>query len=198
MKTLHSALIVGLAAFTLSGCDTTRTVMTEAATAAFQDRTAEDQITDTKIKAGIAERLYGLDKMLVLDISSDVWEQNVMLTGTVTSASTRDKIAVLTRKDERIKALHNHIRVVSKAEQDERLQAAENALSDTWIETKIKAVLVATKDVRSINLRWRSVLGTVSIIGEAGTTAERDIILREIRAIDGVKAVNNHILIRKR
>ena len=198
MTTFRTIAITCLMSLALTGCDTTRTLVTEAATSAFQDRTAEDQITDTKIKAGIAERLFDLDKMLVLDINSDVWEQNVMLSGTVIDTATRSKIVALVRADGRVKALHNHIVVVSKAQQDERLKAAENALSDTWIETKIKAALLVTENVRSINMRWRSVFGTVSIIGEAGTTSERDTIVREIRAIEGIKALNNHIVIRKR
>lgn len=198
MSIIRNVLTLCVASLVLTGCDTTRTIVSEAATSAFQDRTAEDQITDTKIKAGIAERLFDLDKMLVLDISLDVWEQNAMLTGTVTSADTRAKILDLARADKRIKSLYNHIVVVSKAQQDERLKAAEDALSDTWIVTKIKAALLVTENVRSINLRWRSVFGTVSIIGEAGTNAEHDSILREIRAIEGVKAINNHISIRKR
>ena len=198
MSIIRTVCTLCVASLVLTGCDTTRTIVSEAATSAFQDRTAEDQITDTKIKAGIAKRLYDLDKMLVLDINSDVWEQNAMLTGTATSTATRSKIVDLARSDKRIKALHNHINVVSKAQQAERLEAAENALSDAWIETKIKGALLVTENVRSINMRWRSVFGTVSIIGEAGTIGERDSIIREIRAIEGVKAINNHISIRKR
>lgn len=198
MKALHSVALVCLTAILVSGCDTTRSVVSEVATSAFQDRSAEDQVTDTKIKAALLERLYDLDKMLILDISSDVWEKDLMLSGTVTSAATRSKVIQLARADKRIKALHNHISVVTKAQQETRIKSAGNSLSDSWIETKIKGALLSTSGVRSINLRWRSVLGTVSILGEAGSIRERDTILREIRALDGVHHINNHIVIRKR
>ena len=94
----------------LGGC---ATLVTEVAQKAWEDRTTEDQATDTKIAAGILKRLFDRDKGLVIDVSTDVWEQRVLWTGTLDNAKERAAVEGLVRKDKRIKRLYRHIRIVS-------------------------------------------------------------------------------------
>ena len=55
----------------------------------------------------------------------DVWEQRVMLTGTLDDAGVRSEVESLTKQDSRIKVIHNHIQVVTKAEKEARRKQKE-------------------------------------------------------------------------
>ena len=70
------------------------------------------------------------------------------------------------------------------------------AANDLWIETKLKVLLLGTKDIRSINYRWRSVNGTVYVIGAARSQQEMNTVLDVIRKTDRVKKVINHAWVR--
>ena len=102
-------LIVGIfMATSFYGCTS---VVTSAAQKAWESRTTEDQVTDSKIHTGILDKLKNKDKGLLLDVSVDVWEQRVMLTGTLDDAAVRSEVESLARQDSRIKVIHNHIQV---------------------------------------------------------------------------------------
>ena len=49
-------------------------------------------------------------------MSVDVWEQRVLLTGTLDDSGLRSEIESLAKQDSRIKILHNHIQVVTTTE----------------------------------------------------------------------------------
>ena len=74
--------------------------------------------------------------------------------------------------------------------------AAALARAGVAIEVKIKAQLVATKDVKSINYRWRSVAGIVYLIGSAQNSEELSSVIEVIRRIEGVKRVVNYARVR--
>lgn len=196
-----------LGAFGLGGLGGCATVITEAAQKAWEDRSTADQVTDTKIAAGIIGRLSDRDTGLILDVSTDVWEQRVLLTGTLDKASERRAVERLVAKDKRIKRLYKHIRIVSPKAKKVRRKAAEKkdsekksgfgqTVSDFWIEAKIKLQLLTAKKVTSVNYRWRSVLNDIYIIGRAATKAERDKVLGIIRATEGVKKIRHFIQIK--
>lgn len=185
-----------------SGCTS---VVTSAAQKAWESRTTEDQVTDSKIHTGILDRLKNKDKGLLLDVSVDVWEQRVMLTGTLDDAGVRSEVESLARQDSRIKILHNHIQVVTKEEKEARRKQKEEggdeksgtgqAVNDFWIETKIKAQLLTQSNVTSVNYFYRSVLNHIYVIGEAANAPEKSMVLSIIRATEGVKSVQEHIVV---
>jgi osmotically-inducible protein OsmY len=193
-----------LAGLGLGGCTT---IVTELAQKAWEDRTTEDQATDTKIAAGVLNRLADRDKGLILDVSTDVWEQRVLLTGTLDNAKERAAVEALVRKDKRIKRLYRHIKIVSKKAKQARREQAEKkdsekkggvgqTVNDFWIEIKIKGQLVLAKNVTSVNYRWRSVFNDLYVIGRAGSVVERDKVLGIIRETEGVKSVRHYIQIK--
>jgi len=202
---ITAAVVLAFSGAIAGGCAPTGgVVLTAAAQKAFEDRTTEDQVTDAKITTGILKRVADKDKDLLLDVSVDVWEQRVMLTGTLDDAKTRDGVAKLARADKRIKAFHNEIQVVSAAQRKQRRQQAEGkdsgeksgvgqTVNDVWIETKIKAKLLTASGVTSVNYFWRSVRNAVYVIGRARSTGERDKVLAIIRGTDGVKGVKHFI-----
>ena len=179
----------------LGGCTQ---VLTEVAQKAYEDRSTEDQVTDTKISAAFLDKLTNKDKGLLLDVSIDVWEQRVLLAGVVDSSALKSDILAMVKADQRIKKLYDHISVVTTAERDKRREDAEKGgdddnTNDFWLEIKIKGQLLTAKDVTSVNYRWRSVENMVFILGKAVAPGERDRVLALVKDVKGVKSVRDYI-----
>lgn len=202
MRSVWIAVICALA-LNLAACSA---VVMETAKKAREDRTADHQWTDTQIATGILSNLNEKDSNLLLDVSVDVWEQRVLLTGTVTAQQMRHDLVRYVQADPRVLKVHNEIQVVSKEEQARRRalakpapalrEGANRVISDVWIETKISAQLIAAQDITSVNYRWRAVRSTVYLIGRALTRSELSAVLGIVRGTDGVSQVKSYIEIK--
>ena len=201
-----AAVLLAVATLGLGACSPTNNVVSNVAKAAFENRLAEEQVVDAKIKAGILDRMIGIDKMLALDLSVDVWKTRVMLTGTLSSTDLRNQVARATQQDARISEFYNEVQIITEDEQATRREWKEKAQSgaqkaaesfeDFWIETKISAQLIGAEGVNSVNFRWRSVSGTVYLLGEAGSAKELNAVVTIIKNTKGVKALKSFAPVR--
>ncbi|MBM3555921.1 MAG: BON domain-containing protein [Alphaproteobacteria bacterium] len=188
----------------LAGCTQ---AVTSVAQAAWEDRNTEDQVTDRRIGVDILAKLNDRDRGLILDLSSDVWEGRLLLTGTLSDARQKADVIRDLRGIKDVKALYDEVQIVPKADQDKKrgerqasqgreANTAGQAVDDFVIESKIKVHLLGEKQVTSVNYRWRAVNGTVSIIGRAGTQAEKDLVLRIVRSVEAVRQVKEYIQVK--
>ncbi|MGB3393140.1 MAG: BON domain-containing protein [Stenotrophomonas sp.] len=67
--------------------------------------------------------------------------------------------------------------------------------SDTWITTKVKAELLATKNVSGMDIKVETVNGVVSLSGTVDTQVEADRAVAVARAIEGVSRVDDSGLV---
>jgi hyperosmotically inducible protein len=90
------------------------------------------------------------------------------------------------------------ITTVQAAGQDRGMQRKESVQpgSDTWITTKVKAELLATKDVSGLDIKVETVNGVVSLSGDVDTQAEVDRAVATARKVDGVTRVDNRLVVR--
>ncbi|WP_404421093.1 BON domain-containing protein [Thalassospira australica] len=172
----------------------------------LEDRTGNDQWLDTQIKSGILGEFSKVDHTYLIDVNIDIWKQQVMVTGMVDSKGKYYDVMSLVKQDNRIKTVYDHLEVADAATIEEYHKAEEeygkNAVpadsatrtgSDVWIESQIKALLLAEKGVSSVNYRWQSVNSIVYIMGDAQSSEELDKVLSIVRRIKGVKRVVSHI-----
>jgi osmotically-inducible protein OsmY len=180
----------------------------EGAKKTAENRHTSDFFTDTQIGTSLFSALARKDSSLAMDVNVDVWEQRVLLTGTVADVATRAEVAQLARADKRVRKVYDEIQVVSSAEIARRRaggkgidagkkEGLERIVSDSWIEAKISGQLISTRDVSSVNLRWRSVRNIVCVIGRAQNPAEHRKAMDGIRAVEGVQQVKSFVEIRQ-
>lgn len=172
----------------------------------LEDRTGNDQWLDTQIKSGILGEFSKIDHTYLMDVNIDIWKQNVMVTGMVDSKGKYYDVMSLVKQDNRIKTVYDHL-VIADQETIDAYHRAEDeygknavpadsatqSVSDVWIESQIKALLLAEKGVSSVNYRWQSVQNVVYIMGEAQNDAELEKVLSIVRRIKGVTKVVSHI-----
>lgn len=188
-----SSKIRGVAALALVGllaACTQPTGLVNVASSPAEDRSIETLRDDTAITFDINEVLLGEKyRDLFAEISTDSYERVVMLTGTVKFAQNKQRATDLVRGVKGVKRIVNELQVTS----DYGVGAAAN---DLWIETKLKVLLLGTKGIRSINYRWRSVNGTVYLIGAGRSQQELNTVIDVIRKTERVKRVVNHAWVR--
>lgn len=174
----------------------------------LEDRTGNDQWVDTQIKSGILGEFSKLDHTYLMDVNVDIWKQDVMVTGMVDSKAKYYDVISLIKQDTRIKNVYDHLVVADEetiaayhqAEDEYGKNAvptdsATQSVSDVWIESQIKALLLAEKGVSSVNYRWQSVQNVVYIMGEAQSDEELQKVLSIVRRIKGVSRVVSHIAV---
>ena len=173
----------------LAAC-TQPTGLVNVASSPAEDRSLETLRDDTAITFDINEILLGEKyRDLFAEISTDAYERVVLLTGTVKFAQNKQRATDLVRSVKGVKRIINELQVTG----DYGIGSAAN---DLWIETKLKVLLLGTKDIRSINYRWRSVNGTVYVIGAGRSQRELNTVLDVIRKTERVKKVVNHAWVR--
>jgi hyperosmotically inducible protein len=162
--------------------------------AVAEDRSSADITKDTSIKAKITANV--IDKMGsgVVSIGADVYEQDVLLTGTVETTAQKAEAGKLAKAVEGVKTVFNEILVVKKA--DEKKGAVEGFVDDSVIESKINALLLEAKGVNVTNFRWRSVGGHAFLFGRALSAAERDKAMAIVKGIQNVAGVTAHVKVR--
>src|SRR5262245_31558284 len=202
-------VVAGVAVVVALGVKGCMQVYEQAAKTAFEDRSNDDHILDANIHTEILSALGNKDKSLLLDVNLDVWEQRVLLTGTLDDPKLKaDMILLVQQADSRVKKIYNEIQIVSTEEKEQHREAATykdaskkmegvgQFVNDYWIETKINAQLLSTRGVTSVNYRWRSVRNVVYLIGRARSEDELKIVQGIIRTTEGVKAVNPFVEIK--
>ena len=173
----------------LAGCAQLLTIPVDAMTTVGEDRTLSETKDDFRIKASILNAFAGESYGLLVDINTDVYESEVMLTGSVKKNADRRKAVELARRVDGVKKLYNEIQVTEEG-------GIGATVKDIVIELKLKVYLLGAAGVGSINLRWRSVNGVVYYIGQVHSEEELDKVMHITHAVDGVKNVVSHIRIR--
>ncbi|UYB53072.1 BON domain-containing protein [Xanthomonas sp. AM6] len=67
---------------------------------------------------------------------------------------------------------------------------SKEPVTDTWITTKVKADLLATKDVSGTDIKVETLNGTVKLSGAVENKTQRDKAVSVTKMIDGVKKVD--------
>jgi hyperosmotically inducible protein len=168
-------------------------VITAVETAA-EDRVAADIGADTKMKAALVTALADkLGKEGAL-IGVDVYEQDILLTGTISTKALKDQAGKIAQGMEGAKKLYNELLLDTDVKSDK--SAAGTFVDDTVIEKKINALFLEAKGVNVTNYRWRSVKGRVFLFGRALSKEENDKATAVAKSIANVVSVANRAKIK--
>ncbi|UKE48890.1 MULTISPECIES: BON domain-containing protein [Xanthomonas translucens group] len=77
------------------------------------------------------------------------------------------------------------------AHNDGMKHESKEPVTDTWITTKVKADLLATKDVSGTDIKVETLNGTVKLSGAVENKLQRDKAVSVAKMIDGVKKVDS-------
>ena len=182
--------VTAMAAFVMLAGAVTSGCVIDAATTVVEEREFSKVVTDTETKANIAKRLLSPNNSdLFFGVSTDAYEGRVMLTGSVKTARDRERAATLVQGLRGVRIVYNEIQVTDKG-------GFRNTANDAWINAKLNAKFFAEIGVKSINLRWRVVNGTVYLLGLARSEKERRLAIALAKDTNYVTGVTDHIAVK--
>jgi hyperosmotically inducible protein len=76
----------------------------------------------------------------------------------------------------------------------ETMDNAEDAVTDTWITSKVKSTFLADSNLSGIDIKVETNQGVVTLSGVVASSAERDLAIAKAGEIKGVSAVSAEAL----
>ena len=165
------SILSGCGVLFFGGAATTATVAADRRTTGEQvdDQTIELRVSNEMSKAfGDKARIYGLS-----------YAGRVLLTGDVATEADRQQAETLTRDIAKVRSVDNFIRVGD-------LTPLSVRTNDTWLTSKVKSQLVATKDVPFRTIKVTTERGIVYLMGKV--TAEEG--QRAATVASGISGIN--------
>lgn len=182
--------LFGVAALlALTGCDLYVPIFYEDPTTLGEDRSEEAQQLDDRIRGDILSAFVEQEVGTLKNVTVDVYEETVMLTGTVTGPEAKNTAGAVAASAEGVAAVINEVQVMEDS-------SLRDKAEDLSMENMLKASLRKSTKINSFNLRWRIVNRVVYMFGRAKNEKERDEALEIARSAKGVKDVVDHIAIR--
>lgn len=188
VRPLLTMLILATLSGTLSGC--AATIIGAGATAgvaAAEERGLDGAIDDAKIRVEINHLWFNRDVDMYRQVTLNISEGRVMLTGVVTSDQARADAVRLSWQVAGVKEVLNEIQVHATGE------AGMDQANDVWIQQKLKARLLTDTDVKNINYIIDVTDSVVYLLGIAQSSNEMNRVIAHARDVSGVKRVINHI-----
>lgn len=72
---------------------------------------------------------------------------------------------------------------------NETVTEMQEAVSDSWITSKVKSVFLSNTNISGLDIKVETVDGVVALSGEVPTQAERDLAISKAENVKGVKNV---------
>jgi hyperosmotically inducible periplasmic protein len=165
---------------------------------------ATQGITDASITTGVKAKLAMERDLESSDITVTTENGAVTLTGTVRDAATKNAAETAARSFAGVTSVSNRLSVQSttvasaaKATGEAAMatgDSAQQAMSDTWITTKVKSVLLADSEAKGLDVKVDTKDGVVTLEGALDSQAAIDHVTALARDVEGVKRVNTTAL----
>lgn len=178
---LMALVLTGCAPAILAGTGAvvTRSVM--------QERTTMDALGDAEVKVSLKNRLLKDSTGLFTDVSADVVEGRVVLTGSVPSREQKVTATRIAWETPGVVAVTDELTVAEDA-------GARAYIQDAWISNRLRVALVGDMQVNSVNYSVETVDGVVHLTGLARSRGELQRVIDHAAAIPGVAKIVSHVL----
>lgn len=156
---------------------------------AAQERGFEAAVDDAKIKTDISASYVDKTFGLYRDITIDVSEGRVMLTGSVDKPETHDDAVKIAWQTAGVRQVIDEIQVTSQG-------GFKSGVDDAWIANKLRTQLMFDGAVRNVNYTVEVENGVVYLFGIAQDQTELDRVIAAARDIADVKKIINHVVLK--
>lgn len=143
-------------------------------------------LSDTRIHAEVADKLFKYDLGTFSKVGVTVEEGRVLLSGVVQNPEDRVEAVRAAWQVRGVRQVINEIKVANS-------EGISGFVRDAWITTRLRTALTFDDFVQNLNYSIDTVQGTVYLMGVAQTQAELDRALRLARTIPGVKGVVSYV-----
>ena len=146
-------------------------------------RSVGRELDDQNASLSIKSAMLRAEDHRLIGVDVEVTEGVALLTGQVEDASARIYAECLAWSAPSVRQVANEIGI------GDEIDSTSNRTRDAWMSQKVRARLLADRDVRSVNYNVETRNGTVYLLGYARTSAERDRAQAQALSVDGVDDV---------
>ena len=153
----------------------------------IRDKSVGESLSDTKLEAAIKARLYKANKELYSNVSVNVSEGCVLLTGVVRN---QEWISISEKESWAV----NGVKVVDNNITSGEELGVSQIMKDGVITSSCRAsLLVCAGSVKSLNYKLKTMNGVVYVTGTAKSDEELNVALSKIQKVNGVKKVVSYV-----
>lgn len=193
-KTSSASLVIAALVGTLAIANAPSYAQTASGTSSTESATVGAAITDTAITTKVKAKLIADNRTKTTKIGVETNNGIVTLSGKARSEKAKAAAEEIAKATDGVKSVTNDIAigvkttsVVTKTE-DATNEAGE-AISDTWITTKVKSSLLTDKKIKDGDVSVETNEGVVTLSGTVPTVAQKTAAIAKIKKLKGVKGV---------
>lgn len=153
----------------------------------MQERTTKDALKDTDIKLSLNRRLLSHSTRLFSDVSVDVVEGRVLLTGTVPTREDKVTATELAWATAGVTSVEDDLTVAGDS-------GTMAYVEDAWISNQLRVALLGDSQVSSVNYNVETVDKVVHLTGLARSREELSKVIAHASGTPGVARVVSHVL----
>ena len=185
-KKLHFLFILTI----LSGCvgASSKGVFGTGVTVALDPRTLGTQIDDGIMDKNLDARLLLVDKNYFLNVSTQVLDGRIFITGKVETPEEKLKITKLAWETQGVRSVRNDLKIKEKFN-------FKQSSKDILITSQLRSAIIFNKKIKSANYSIDTYKKTIYIYGIAETEDEKKEVIKEAKEILDVKNVIASILL---
>ena len=185
-KKIHFLLILII----LSGCvgASSKGVFGTGVTVALDPRTLGTQIDDGIMDKNLDARLLLIDKNYFLNVSTQVLDGRIFITGKVETPEEKLKITKLAWETQGVRSVRNDLKIKEKFN-------FKQSSKDILITSQLRSAIIFNKKIKSANYSIDTYKKTIYIYGIAETEDEKKEVIKEAKEILDVKNVIASLLL---
>lgn len=178
-RSIAKIAVAAIAAASLAACTATRT-----------QKTAGEQIDDSVITGKVKAALVENDTTKARQIDVETFRGTVQLNGFVDSADQKAAATRVAQGVDGVKKVDNNLQVQTES------RSAGEAIDDSVITAKVKAALIADKDVKAHEVNVETRNGVVQLSGFVDNANAKLAAADIARGVSGVRDVQNDIRVK--
>ena len=186
IKKIHFLFILII----LSGCvgASSKGVFGTGVTVALDPRTLGTQIDDGIMDKNLDARLLLVDKNYFLNVSTQVLDGRIFITGKVESPEEKLKITKLAWETQGVRSVRNDLKIKEKFN-------FKQSSKDILITSQLRSAIIFNKKIKSANYSIDTYKKSIYIYGIAETEDEKNEVIKEAKEILDVENVIASILL---
>ena len=154
------------------------------------DRSFGSVVDDATIKINIAAKFINSDDNLFVDVSTNVLEGRVLLTGLVNNQEIRIDAVRRVWQVSGVKEVINEIQIGNR-------ESIKEYAQDLWINTQVRGLAAKTIGLRSISYNFETIQGKVYIAGITTRSDQLEELIKVTQTIRGVTEIINYVIVKE-
>ncbi len=149
-----------------------------------------DTIDDSSITAAVKSKLIWSKYTDSRNITVSTKSGKVTLTGTASNADEKKLAERLTKNTQGVRSVSNNLMVTKSTSSANSNTDPSNAISDSWITTKVKSTFMYSSNVDGSDIDVSTHAGIVTLTGKVESGAEQALAIELAQNVRGVKSVS--------